>query len=214
MSDINEVFGLDDLDARMEEAGIPTPPTGLVLPTLSLSDEDLDASSGFVRIPAGITTQFMIYDVVPRVRPNRNTNVDELTWSVDFQAVESTWGPKKQVRFQSFLFRQTMAWKWGPFLKAVGLVEAGGNIDPQVFTKHEEIKGRIITATVEGYTWKGADGSYYQSFGGNKRPVPTDDTPYYESLGRFKKYEPSDQEESDEDSMEGLAEFSSPDNYL
>ena len=211
MDDLNSTFGLDDLDeGNTAEAA---PELALPLPTLSLSDEDLDSSSSFIHIPAGTTTQFMVYDVSPIVRENKKTNQPELTWNVDFQAVEDTWGPKRQVRFQRFLFRQTMAWKWGPFLKAVGLVEQGGDIDPQVFTKHEEIKGQVVTAHVDGYTWKGADGGYYQSFGKEKRPVPTDGTLYYESLGRFKKYEPSEDTETDEDLAAG-ASFTGSETYL
>lgn len=194
-NDANEILGLmveDDETA-------PAVPTGLNL-NLSLSDDDLEGAPEFKDIPAGTVTTFEIYTVSPSV-----TN-GTLKWKVTFRAVEDTWGPGKQVS-DFFTFKQTVAWKWGPFLKAAGLIQGGGDIDSKIFDDPSVIEGRKVQAKVLGYSWKGE--GFPRSYGKNPKPVPTDGTRYYEDLGNYKPAP----EESDESSADGSAEFSEVD-YL
>lgn len=194
-NDANEILGLmveDDETA-------PAVPTGLNL-NLSLSDDDLEGAPEFKDIPAGTVTTFEIYTVSPSV-----TN-GTLKWKVTFRAVEDTWGPGKQVS-DFFTFKQSVAWKWGPFLKAAGLIQGSGDIDSKIFDDPSVIEGRKVQAKVLGYSWKGE--GFPRSYGKNAKPVPMDGTRYYEDLGNYKPAP----EESDESSVDGSAEFSEVD-YL
>lgn len=194
-NDANEILGLmveDDETA-------PAVPTGLNL-NLSLSDDDLEGAPEFKDIPAGTVTTFEIYTVSPSV-----TN-GVLKWKVTFRAVEDTWGPGKQVS-DFFTFKQSVAWKWGPFLKAAGLIQGSGDIDSKIFDDPSVIEGRKVQAKVLGYSWKGE--GFPRSYGKNPKPIPMDGTRYYEDLGNYKPAP----EESDESSADGSAEFSEVD-YL
>lgn len=157
------------------------PIDGLVL---DLTDEDLDSTaSQYVPIPQGTTTQFAIYDVESKVSKNGSP-----MWKVTFTAVEDTWGVNKRISAY-IVFHPKMAFNWGPFLKATGLVQGSGRVqfhtlDPQ------SIVGTVITARVRGYSWKDISGNYVQNFGKNKVDLPTDGTPYYEDLGNWAAYEP------------------------
>lgn len=195
MTDADEILGLMGEDDNTST----DLPVGLNI-NLSLSDDDLSTGPEYKKIPAGTVTVFEVYTVAPSMRNGT------LEWKITLRAEEDTWGPKKQVT-EWFKFTQNMAWKWGPFLKAVGLIKGAGNIDPKIFEKHEEIEGTRVQARVLGYSWKGE--GWPKSYGKNAKEVPTDGTPYYEDLGNFK----AAPEQSTEDESLGEAEFDTGD-YL
>src|SRR5690625_4466921 len=169
---------------------------------LDLSDEDLDnSSSQYVPIPAGTTTNFLIYEV-----DTSRSQAGNPQWKLTLRAEEDTWGANKQIR-QTITFSPKNPFIWGPFLKGVGMVEGSGSVnlaklDPQ------SLVGKTVQARVLGYTWKDGVGSYQRSFGKGKQAVPNDGTTYYEELGNWSA--PA-KDESDE--LGGLGEFSS-DSYL
>lgn len=205
-NDTNDILGLmsEEEDTTTDAPALPS----LNL-NFSLSDEDLEGAPEYKTIPANTTLPLEIYQV--EVKPgNGQDGKPELRWKVTFKAVDDTWGPGKMVS-DFFMIRQTMAWKWGPFLKAAGLIKGAGEIDPRIFTNHTAAEGRTVQARVIGYTWKDASGNYQQSFGNQKKPVPRGGTRIYEALGNYKAVETK---QSDEDeTLDGMAEFSK-DEYL
>jgi len=211
--DTNDILGL--MGESNDEAAAPALPT-LNL-NLSLSDEDLEQPErvAYVPIPQHTTTNFKVYQVEAKVGQDKNGN-SEWRWSVTFKAEEDTWGPGKMVR-DFFTFRQSMAWKWGPFLKAVGLIKGAGDIDPAIFNDPSAIEDVVVSARVAGYSWKqrpGIDPAYPRSYGDNKVAVPTDGTKYYEDLADYKPAGlKSDEGEDKAESLDGLAAFSK-DEYL
>lgn len=162
---------------------------------LNLSDEDLDAQSAqYVPIPAGTITQFRVYEVETTTSSNGNPQ-----WKLSLRTVEDTWGPNKQV--SSFMtFSPKNAFIWGPFLKGLEMVQASGSVNIGKLDP-ESLVGKIVQARVQGYSWKDASGSYHRSYGKNKKPIPTDGTPYYEELTGWKLHK--------EDEEEGMSAFSS-----
>lgn len=199
MTDADEILGLMGEDDNTST----DLPVGLNI-NLSLSDDDLSTGPEYKKIPANTTTSFEIYAVSPSMRNG------VLSWKVTFRAVDDTWGPKKQVT-EFFNFKQSMAWKWGPFLKATGLIKGSGNIDPKIFEKHEDIEGTRVQARVLGYSWKGE--GFPKSYGNNAKPIPTDGTAYYEDLGNFKPAPVSTDAEDEAADARGGAEFDMED-YL
>lgn len=196
----------------------------LQLPTLSLSDEDLDRSSNveYTTIPQWTKLEVMIYDV--EVTRSKAGN---LMWKVTFQTVVDTWGPQKRLN-ASIAFTPKNPFIWGPFLKAVGLVTNSGEVGPDVFARVNEIKGKIISAQVVGHSWKDPQTGDYKRSSGKKAerakyPTPADIAKHgirlFEDVGNFSAYdsEAADAREDAEegmDSLDGLAEFSGGDDYL
>lgn len=207
-------LGGDETDQGMDMSD-------LNLPTLSLSDEDLDTSAANVEyktIPQWTKLEAMIYDV--EVSRSKAGN---LMWKVTFQTVVDTWGPKKRMTAW-IVFHPNTAFNWGPFLKAVGLVTSSGQVGPDVFARVNEIKGKVICAQILGHNWKDQNGNRKQSSGKkadrSKYPTPAEITEHgirlFEDIGNFSAYDPeaSDAREDAEESLDGLAHFSGGDDYL
>lgn len=212
-NETNDILGL--MGEGDNEAAAPALPT-LNL-NLSLSDEDLEQPERvqYVPIPQHTITNFRIYQVEVVPATNQATGEPELKWKVTYKTEEDTWGPGKMVK-DFFLFRQSMSWKWGPFLKAAGLVKGTGDIDPAVFNDPTAIEDVVISARVLGYSWtarQGIDPKFPRSYGNKRVPVPTDGTRFFEDLGDYKpaglkSAEGEDKDEAAElDAMFGKEEY-------
>lgn len=204
----------------------------LALPTLSLSDEDLDASAAteYRTIPQWTKLEVMVYDIEfdptnpTTIKRSKNGN---LMWPVTFQTVVDTWGPKKRMNTR-ITFAPTNKFIWGPFMKAVGLVTRSGEVGPEAFARVNEAKGKIISAQVVGHSWKDPKTGDYKSSAGKKAlrskyPTQAEIDKHgirlFEELGNFSAYDPeaADAREDAEEGMDpldGLAEFSGGDDYL
>lgn len=186
MTDANEILGLMNDEA---EAAVPAS-----MPTisfnLSLTDEDLDSgqSTTYVPIPAGTRTDFEVYSLEQQPWTNKHGEAT-VRWSMILRTTEDTWGVNKQVR-HSLRFQPVESFNWGPFLKAVGLAQGGGDIDMSIFKDPAAlVEGKKVSAKVLGYTWKDMQGNYQRSHGKEnvRKPVPVDGTRYFEELGYFEE---------------------------
>lgn len=175
---------------------------------LDLSDEDLDSSGGqYIPIPVGTTTGFRVYELDTAAR----SQAGNPQWKLTLNAVEDTWGKRKRV-LQTITFSPKNPFIWGPFLKGLGLVQGGGQVNLGEATRRAKanLEGKIIMARVQGYSWKDENGNFQRSFGNNKKAIPTDGTPYHEELHGWAL--PEDEEEQT-DGLSGLGSFSA-DDYL
>jgi hypothetical protein len=198
----NELAGLD--------AAVPEMPT-LNL-SLSLSDEDLEGSETlYTHIPAGKRTDFRVYSITPQPHFDKKNNRPAVRWDIVLEAVSDEWGPGKKVR-DRLRFTPQEAFRWGPFLKAIGAVEGPGAVDMTLFNgeRHTEFEDAVVSAKVLGYTWKNVQGEYCRSHGNGRKEVPRDGTAYFEELGYYQKAEGPSEPQGESD---GLTEFD-PTNYM
>lgn len=211
MTDVNEVLGLMNDEA---DDG-----NGLGLPTinfsLSLTDEDLAGgqTTTYVPIPAGVRTDFEVYSLEQKPWTNKHGQAT-VKWDLILRTVEDTWGARKQVREQ-LRFQPSENFNWGPFLKAIGLIQGSGSVDMSIFNDPAPlVEGKIVSAKVKGYTWKDAQENYQRSHGKSRKPVPTDGTPYYEEVGYYEPAKGLLSDEGDELADELADSTFSPDEYL
>lgn len=180
---------------------------------LSLSDEDLEGptESVYKPIPVGTRTDFEIYQVEQKPWTNKH-GLATVQWRMVLRAEEDTWGSGKQIR-HTLRFQPSESFNWGPFLKAIGLVQGAGDVDMKIFDKPEKVEGLKVSAKVKGYRWQDAQGNYQQSSGPKekRKPVPQDGTPYFEELGFF---EPAAPKSSNSDEIETDGAVFSTDEYL